>query len=328
MSPPVISGALGTVARGFLVAVVGATLAVATTLPAAADDYPVSVVDDEGTSVTIDELPERIISLSPAITEVLYALGADERLVGGTDFDDYPAAAAELPDVATYNGVITEQVVALQPDLVLAAGNFFTPPDDITVLRDLGYPVVVVYAPDVETVMTDIELIGESIGTPEAAAAMTADLRTRLDAITAAAAAIGTTPRTFYELGAEPEIYAPAPDSFLADMIVRAGGDPVTTGDPAAWSIPLEELVVADPEVIVLGDAAYGTCPADVAGRAGWGGLTAVVEGDVRAVDDVPITRPGPRLAQGLASLARAIHPELELPGYPPDPPMCDLEPR
>lgn len=315
-------------ARGFLVAVVGATLVVALTLPAAAGDFPVSVVDDEGTSVLIDDFPERIISLSPAITEVLYALGAGERLVGGTDFDDYPAEAAELPDVATYNGVITEQVVALQPDLVLAAGNFFTPPDDIAVLRDLGFPVVVVYAPDVETVMTDIELIGESIGTSEAAAAMTADLRTRLDAITAAAAATGTTPRTFYELGAEPEIYAPAPDSFLADMIVRAGGDPVTTGDPAAWSIPLEELVVADPEVIVLGDAAYGTCPADVAGRAGWGGLTAVVEGDVRAVDDVPITRPGPRLAQGLASLARAIHPELALADYPPDPPMCDVDPR
>jgi len=327
VSPPVISGALGTLARGFLVAVVGATLVVATTLPAAADDFPVSVVDDEGTSVMIDDFPERIISLSPAITEVLYALGAADRLVGGTDFDDYPAEAAELPDVATYNGVITEQVVALQPDLVLAAGNFFTPPDDIAVLRDLGYPVVVVYAPDVETVMSDIELIGESIGASEAAAAMTADLRTRLDTITAAATT-GSTPRTFYELGAEPEIYGPAPDSFLADMIVRAGGDPVTTGDPAAWSIPLEELVVADPEVIVLGDAAYGTCPADVAGRAGWGGLTAVVEGDVRAVDDVPITRPGPRLAQGLASLARAIHPELELADYPPDLPMCDLDPR
>ena len=128
----------------------------------------------------------------------------------------------------------------------------------------------------------------------------------------------------FYELGAEPEIYAPAPDSFLADMIVRAGGEPITTADPALWSIPLEELVVADPEVIVLGDANYGTCPESVAARAGWDGMTAVVNGDVRPVDDVPITRPGPRLAQGLASLARAIHPELELADFPADPPMCE----
>jgi iron complex transport system substrate-binding protein len=144
-----------------------------------------------------------------------------------------------------------------------------------------------------------------------------------MDAITAQAAGVGTTPSVFYELGAEPEIYAPAPDSFLSDMIVRAGGDPITTADPVIWSIPLEELVVADPEVIVLGDANYGTCPAAVAARPGWDGMTAVVNGDVRPVDDVPITRPGPRLAQGLASLARAIHPELELTGYPADPPMC-----
>ncbi len=77
----------------------------------------------------------------------------------------------------------------------------------------------------------------------------------QMDVISEAAAAAGSTPSVFYELGAEPEIYAPAPDSFLADMIVRAGGEPITTADPALWSIPLEELVVADPEVIVLGDA-------------------------------------------------------------------------
>jgi iron complex transport system substrate-binding protein len=152
---------------------------------------------------------------------------------------------------------------------------------------------------------------------------MTAELTAQMDAIAAEAAAMGTTPTVFYELGAEPEIYAPAPDSFLADMIVRAGGEPITTGDPALWSIPLEELVVADPDVIVLGDANYGTCPDAVAVRAGWEGMTAVVNGDVRPVDDVPITRPGPRLAQGLASLARAIHPELELADFADDPPMC-----
>jgi iron complex transport system substrate-binding protein len=128
----------------------------------------------------------------------------------------------------------------------------------------------------------------------------------------------------FYELGAEAEIYAPAPGSFLADMIVRAGGEPITTADPALWSIPLEELVVADPEVIILGDANYGTCPDAVASRPGWEGMIAVINGAVRPVDDAPVTRPGPRLAQGLASLARAIHPELELSDFPADPPMCE----
>jgi iron complex transport system substrate-binding protein len=81
--------------------------------------------------------------------------------------------------------------------------------------------------------------------------------------------------------------------------------------------------VTADPEVIVVGDANYGVCPADVAARPGWGDMTAVVNGDIRPVDDVPVTRPGPRLAQGLASLARAIHPQLELPDAPPDSVLC-----
>jgi iron complex transport system substrate-binding protein len=244
--------------------------------------------------------------------------------VGGTDYDDYPPEAAAATDVATFTGVIMEQVVALDPDLVLAGGNFLTKPEEIATLRELGYPVVVLYAPDVETVMSDIELIGTTIGAAEEAAAMTAEIRAQMVAVADEAATTGNAPKVFYELGAVPEIWAPAPDSFLADMIVLAGGEPITTGDPALWSIPLEELVVADPEVIVLGDANYGTCPESVAARPGWEGMTAVVNADVRPVDDVPITRPGPRLAQGLASLARAIHPELELAGFPPDPPICE----
>lgn len=325
MHVPTIEGTLGRPARVLLVACIAAVLLVAMALPATADDaFPVTVVDDEGTEVTIETLPQRIISLAPSTTETIFALGAGDRLVGGTDFDDYPAEAVDVTDVATYTGVIMEQVVALEPDLVLAAGNFFTPPEDVARMRDLGYPVVVLYAPDVETVMSDIELIGTTIGAADAAGAMTADITAQMDAIAAEAAGVGTTPSVFYELGAELEIYAPAPDSFLADMIVLAGGEPITTADPALWSIPLEELVVADPEIIILGDANYGTCPEAVAARAGWDGMTAVVNGDIRPVDDVPITRPGPRLAQGLASLARAIHPELELADYPADPPMCD----
>ena len=206
---------------------------------------------------------------------------------------------------------------------MLAVGNFFTPPDDVARMRELGYPVLVLYAPDVPSVLEDIELIGAAIGATDAAADLTERMDAQLDEIAAAAAAAGSTPRTFYQIGSEPEIYAPAPDSFVADMVSLAGGEPITTRDPAVFSIPLEELVVADPEVIVVGDANYGVCPADVAARPGWGDMTAVREGHIRPVDDVPVTRPGPRLAQGLASLARAIHPDLELTAFPADPPLC-----
>lgn len=281
-----------------------------------ADAFPITVVDDEGTAVVIEALPERIISLSPANTETVFALGGGDRLVGGTDFDDFPPEAAALADVANFNGVIMEQIVDLDPDLVLAAGNFFTPPDDVARMRELGYHVVVVYAPDVEGVLTDIELIGAAIGEADAAATMASGMRADIEMISAAVAAMGSTPRTFYQIASEPEIYAPAPDSFVADMVALAGGAPVTTSNAAVFSIPVEELVVADPEVIIVGDANYGVCPDDVAARPAWSDMTAVVNGDVRPVDDVPVTRPGPRLAAGLASLAYAIHPELELDGF------------
>ena len=295
------------------------------TVRAADGAFPVTVVDDEGTQIRLEVQPARIISLSPANTEIVFALGKGDRLVGGTDFDDHPAEAAALTDVATFSGVILEQVVELDPDLVLAAGNSFTPPDDIERLRELGYPVVVVYAPDVDGVLADIELIGAAIGAPDEATAISDAMSQQLDAIATAAAATSTTPRTYYELDwFEGVTYGPAPDSFVADMVELAGGEPITTADPAVFQMPLELLIEADPEVIVLGDVKSGVCPADVAARPGWGEMTAVVKGDVRPVDDVPVTRPGPRLAQGLGSLARAIHPELDLPGLPPDPPLCE----
>jgi iron complex transport system substrate-binding protein len=333
MYPGIRHQALGSItSRGssfVLVAVLAFTLLAGlspwgTGVHAADGQFPITVTDDEGTAVTIASEPQRIISLSPANTEIVFALDAGDRLVGRTDWDDYPAEAAALTPVATFTGVIMEQVVALEPDLILAAGNFFTPPDDIARMRELGYPVVVVYAPDVPAVLSDIELIGDAIGEPEAATAMATEMSSQLDDIAAAAAATGTTPRTFYQIGSEPEIYGPAPESFVSDMVSLAGGDPITTSDPAVFSIPLEELVVADPEVIVLGDANYGVCPDAVAARAGWSDMTAVENGDVRPVDDVPVTRPGARLAQGLASLARAIHPDLDLAAFPADPPMCE----
>jgi len=280
--------------------------------------WPRMLVDDEGTTIEIAQPPQRVISLSPANTEIVFALGAGELLVGGTDFDDYPAEAAALPDVATFTGVLLEQALALDPDLVLAAGNNFTPPGDIERMRELGLAVLVVYAETVEGVLADIGLIGQAIGADEAAAEVVDEMRQRIARVEAATSAVPQRPRVFYQIGSEPEIYAPAPDSFIADMVVLAGGEPITTADPAVFSISVEQLVAQDPEVIVLGDAAYGVCPPAVGARPGWSSMTAVRNGAVRPVDDTIVTRPGPRLAEGLAALALAIHPDADI-----EPPMA-----
>ncbi|MDP8903866.1 MAG: helical backbone metal receptor [Chloroflexota bacterium] len=273
-----------------------------------AADFPRTLVDDEGRTVELARQPQRVISLAPSFTEIVFALGAGDRLVGATDYEDYPPAAAELPDVAGFTGVIVERVVELGPDLVLAGGNNLNPPADIARLRELGYPVLVTYPPTVADVLDDIRLIGQALGEEDAADTLSAQMAARIEQVEAAVEAFPRA-RVFYEIGYEPDIYGPAPESFVADMVELAGGEPITTTDPAVFAIPLERLVTLDPEVIVLGDARYGVCPDAVRQRAGWSGMTAVRTGAIRPVDDVIVTRPGPRLAEGLAALALAIHP-------------------
>ena len=228
----------------------------------------------------------------------------------------YPPEAAAIPDVAKFGEVDVEKIVSLDADVVFAGGNNFTPPDKIAQLRGLGIPVIVLYAPDIDTVFNDIELTGVAVGRLDEAQDLTAYLRAGFDQVGAATSDLPK-PRVFYELDATREIYTAADDSFLAEMIELAGGEPITTGSTTSFEIPLETLVTADPEIILLGDAAYGATAEAVAARPGWNVMTAVKDGAIRPVDDIVITRPGPRILHGLQLLARAIHPDASIPGAP-----------
>lgn len=280
--------------------------------------FPITLTDDEGTKVELKEEPAKIVSLTPATTEILFELGTGDRIVGKVeDLSLYPPEAASIPDVAKFGEVDVEKIVSLETDLVIAGGNSFNPPDKIAQLRQLGVPVLVVYAPDIDTVFTDIELTGAAIGKASEAKDLTASMRASFDQVGAATNGL-VKPRVFYELDATREIYTAADDSFLAKMIELAGGTPITTGSTTSFEIPLEKLVTADPEVILLGDAAYGATAEAVAARPGWNVMTAVKNGEIRPVDDIIITRPGPRMVDGLRALAAAIHPDAAIPGASP----------
>jgi len=291
-----------------------------TASPTPVPAFPATVIDDEGTSVLLASEPRKIVSLTPATTEILFALGAGPRVIATTDFDDYPPEAVALPDVASYTTVDVEKIVGLGADLVIAGGNFFNPPAAVAQLRGLGIPVIVVYAPDIGGVLKDITLIGSAIGLPDAAARMTATMQAGFDAVSTATAGLPR-PRTFYELDTSTgTIYTVADRSFGAEMVTLAGGDPITTGSPTDYAISLEKLIKADPALILLGDAAYGVTAEQVKSRAGWKVMTAVKTGAIQAVNDLVITRPGPRLVEGLRDLALAIHPGIVLPSAAPIP--------
>ncbi len=285
--------------------------------PEPATSYPVTLTDDAGREVVIEAEPQRIVSLAPSNTEIVCALEACDRIVGVNDFrDGFPAdvldAIEDVPDVASFTGVDREAVVEIEPDLVLAAGNELTPSADIDALGELGLPVLVLYPESLDGVYADIGLVGEALDTQAEAAAIVADMRERVTAVEEAVED-QERPRVFYEVGvAGGQIYTAGEDSFLAALIEAAGGDPIT-GDAVTTAIQLEELVAADPQVILLGDAAYdpSITAESVAERQGWGGMTAVQEDRVLPLpEDVLITRPGPRIVDGLEALARAIHPE------------------
>ena len=279
--------------------------------PASAAAYPLHLVDDDGTALTIAAEPQRIVSLTPAETEILFALGAGDRVVGKVeDIANFPPEAADVPVMGRFDGVDVEQIVAANADLVLAGGGGGTPPEAIEQLRSLGIPVLVAYAESVREDLDDIELIAAAVGQPAEGEALVTEMRQKFDAVAAATKDLEK-PRVFVETGNQPAIYGIADDSVYAEMVELAGGQAVTTGSATNWEMPIERLVTEDPEIILLADANYGVTVEEVTGRSGWDGITAVKEGAIHPVDDIIVTRPGPRLTEGLLELLSKIHPDV-----------------
>jgi len=316
--PPQATGAIASVLTG-----TPASSGAPSAAPSAAS-FPLTVTDDEGTAVGVAARPQKIVSLTPAATETLFAIGAGDRVVATDESSDFPKEASALPHVATFSSVDVEKIVKLDADLVVAGGLGFSPPEAIAKLRTLKIPVLVLYAASVDGVYHDIELVGTAVGDGPAATTLTAAMRTEIGAISQSAKGAGTPPRVYYEVGytdATGQIFAPADQSFVAEMVTLAGGDAITTDDPASYEIPLEMLIERDPQVIILGvNPFYKPTPAQVAKRPGWSVMTAVKDGQIRPVQDTEITRPGPRLATGLRNLVAAIWPDLALPSGPSGP--------
>jgi iron complex transport system substrate-binding protein len=291
--------------------------AAATASPSPEAAFPVVLIDDADRSVPIDAEPMRIVSLAPSNTEIVCALDACDRLVGVTDFDDYPPDVADVADVVLQASVDVELVVDAEPDLVLAAGNELTPSTVIEQLDELGLTVLVLYPESLDDVYANIELVGAALDASDEADELVAGMQERVEAVETAVAD-AERPVTLYEVGYfEGSEYTAGEGSFIASLIDIAGAEPVT-GD-AQGVIDPEALVEADPELILLGSASYDPSLSDpataletVAARPGWAELAAVEAGNVVPYFyDIVTTRPGPRIVDGLEALARAIHPDL-----------------
>lgn len=275
---------------------------------AAAAAGPITVTDDSGVEVTLEQPAEAIVSLAPANTEIAYAVGAGDKMVAGTSYDDYPEEATALPKIGDFANPNVEKIASFAPDLVLAAGGIQA--DLRGKLEDLGMTVYVVDPKTYDGVIATIENVGKLAGTEDAAAAVTAEMTAVRQEVQDA---VGDLPAatTFLEIYGKPLMTAGA-DTFIDDMITIAGGENIgATAGSGFPNFSTEVLVQTDPQVYIA-DSGSMSEPGEIDARAGFGELTAVKDGKVYIIDDSIIARPGPRLAEGLRALAGYIHPEAE----------------
>ena len=258
---------------------------------------------------------ERILSLAPSNTEILFAVGAGKQLVGRDSFSDFPPEALEVPDVGGgFMALNMEVIVAAKPDLVLVSP--LTPPEQLADLQRIGLNVQVVANPtSFEDLFRNLTDVGALTGHEVEAAALVAALSGRVEAVSAQVAQVQEQPLVYYELDAtDPNApYTSGPGTFVDLLINSAGGENFGAQLSGEWvQVSVEELLARQPEVIVLGDYTYGgVTAAQVRQRSGWDALDAVKLNHIFTFDDNLVSRPGPRLVDGLEAMAKLLHPDL-----------------
>jgi iron complex transport system substrate-binding protein len=272
--------------------------------PAAAG--PITVTDDSGAEVTLDQPATRIVSLAPANTEIAFAIGAGDKMVAGTSYDDYPEEAKALPKVGDFANPNVEKIASYDPELVLAAGGIQNKLR--SKLEDLGMTVYVVDPTTYDGTVATIENVGKLAGADEGTAAVVDEMTAAKEEVQAKVSGLAAA-TTFLEIYSKPLMTAGA-DTFIDDMIAIAGGENIGAQAGSGFpSFSTEVLVKDDPQVYIA-DSGSMSEPGEINKRAGFGELTAVKDGKVYVIEDSIIARPGPRLAEGLRQLVTMIHPE------------------
>jgi iron complex transport system substrate-binding protein len=280
--------------------------------PAAQAGFPLSVERSDGTTLELDAPPQRIVSLSPAATEIIYAIGAEASLVAVDNQADYPEAAANFPTKVDAFEPSVEAIAALNPDLVFVATDI----DGIVArLDELNIPVLYsdidTDVQSVDDVFEQVRLLGRVTGRSEQAEAVVADMETRIAAIEEKLQEIeGNGPSVYHEL--DSTFYSVAEQSFIGDVYALLRADNIA-GDGGGSPYPQlsqEAIIAADPDVIILADEEFGVTVDSVKARPGWDVITAVRDDRIHGIDPDIISRPGPRIVDAIEQIAQYLYPE------------------
>lgn len=269
--------------------------------------YPYIFTDSNGKEVVIDKEPQSIISVAPSITEFIYALGKDDRLIARTDYCDYPQEVAQVESIGSLTEPNIEKIIELNPDIVIASTHF---QDDVAKkLDDLGINVVVLYdADNFDGVYELIGTLGNILNASDKANELVGEMKTKIENIQEKVQD-EETPSMYYVVGfGQYGDYTATGETFIGTMIDIAGGDNIAK-DATGWAYSLEKIIEKDPEYIVITDR-HGMKDQFMI-EAGYKELTAVKNNKVIEVDENLLSRQGPRLAEGIEVLAKILHPNL-----------------
>ena len=266
--------------------------------------------DDMGRSVTLQKVPQRLVSHVPSITEMLFAIGLEDRIVGVSDYCDYPPEAKQKPSVGNYFNPSIENIVALQPDLVLTDGHS----ESIKQLDSMNIPFIVIDPKDINGIIKDIELLGKITGLESRANELVRQMNEEMNTVTSKVGNLSRV-RVFYIVDfTDPNNpWTAGPGSFIDWIINTAGGENIASkasGDYVQYSV--EQIVSDDPQIIIYPEV-HGSSFVDIAtlkNHPVWKETTAVKQDMLFAVDADLVSRNGPRITQGLLEVARIIHPE------------------
>jgi iron complex transport system substrate-binding protein len=275
----------------------------------------ISIQDGMGRTIQLEAPAQNIISMAPSNMEILFAIGAGPQVVGRDEFSDYPPEAMGITSIGGGFGEYNLEVIAsLQPDLILA--SFLQPHELIQSLEDLGFSVFVLPNPsEMEELFENLLVVGELTGNLSQAQSLVESLRERVADVEEKVSKLDVPLLVFYELDAtEPNApWTAGPGTFIDTIINMAGGVNLGSSLQGEWvQISIEEILIQDPDVIILGTYTWGgVTPEDVKARTGWEALSAVRLGRVYTIDDNLVSRPGPRMVEGLEQMARLLYPDL-----------------
>jgi iron complex transport system substrate-binding protein len=274
---------------------------------------PGNTVDGLGRKVTIDKIPQRIVSLAPSNTEVLFELGLGDKVVGVTEYCNYPEAAKTKAKVGGFSTVDIEKVVSLEPDLILATQIHAK--TVIPALEKLGLTVVALTPSSLDEVLSSITLVGKATGQDEQASKLVSSLRTRIETIADKTRYLPTDqrPRVFYITWHDPLMTA-GTGTLADDVIGNAGGENIAHDIPGDKTIDIETVIYRDPQIIIasVGMGAGEDLPWQYAQtEPRLKNTQALLNGRVYRIDGDLIHRAGPRIVEALEQMARFIHPEL-----------------